>query len=194
MKNILLSSNKNHGDENNKNTNKQVVDDESLAKLEALYRNFNYLYQWHHEKTIYDTIIQFSLSTAGMLSIVCILWGSEGESQESKIARVVVGIANALFMWSYVFAIFSAEITGSLRWEQIMRDHLSGPLVAKHALKFDCFRSLQDFNFFLKENHDVRGVLMFGIRVDHHRISQLLSVLGSAIVVSVGYGVRSLLE
>ena len=79
MKNILLSSNKNHGDENNKNTNKQVVDDESLAKLEALYRNFNYLYQWHHEKTIYDTIIQFSLSTAGMLSIVCILWGSEGE-------------------------------------------------------------------------------------------------------------------
>ena len=35
---------------------------------------------------------------------------------------------------------------------------------------------------------------MFGIRVDHHRVSQLLSVLGSAIVVSVGYGVRSLLE
>ena len=53
---------------------------------------------------------------------------------------------------------------------------------------------LQDFNFFLKENYDVRGVLMFGIRVDHHRVSQLLSVLGSAIVISVGYGVRNLLE
>ena len=35
---------------------------------------------------------------------------------------------------------------------------------------------------------------MFGIRVDHYRVSQLLSVLGSAIVVSVGYGVRSLLN
>eukprot|EP00944_MAST-04C_sp_MAST-4C-sp1_P007120 g7120.t1 len=195
MKNILLSSDKKYDDENNENINKKVVDDnnELLAKLEALYRNFKYLRQLN-QNSIYDTIAQLNLSAAGILSILCILWGSESESQESKIARVVVGIANALFWWSYLFALFSAEIAGSVRWEQIIRDHFSGPLVAKHALKLDCFRSLQDFKFFLKENHDLRGTIMFGIRVDHHRVSQLLSVLGSAIVVSVGYGVRSLLE
>ena len=45
MKNILLSSDKKYDDENNENINKKVVDDnnELLAKLEALYRNFKRL-------------------------------------------------------------------------------------------------------------------------------------------------------
>ena len=68
--------------------------------------------------------------------------------------------------------------------------------MATHASRDTTTGKVNEINIekFLKENYDVRGVLMFGIRVDHHRVSQLLSVLGSAIVISVGYGVRSLLE
>ena len=52
MKNILLSSDKKYDDENNENINKKVVDDnnELLAKLEALYRNFKYLRQLNQKK------------------------------------------------------------------------------------------------------------------------------------------------
>ena len=40
----------------------------------------------------------------------------------------------------------------------------------------------------------MRGELMFGIRVDHHRVAQMVSLLASGLVISVGYGIRSLFE
>ena len=130
----------------------------------------------------------------GVLSIVCIFWSTAQESQEAKVARIIVGILMSLFMWSYAFSLFKAEVASSLRWEQVINRHLNGPAVAEEALKLGCFRSLVDFDFWLKHKHDVRGELMFGVRVDHHRVSQVVSVLASAVVVSAGYGVRSLLE
>ena len=85
MKNILLSIKK-YDDENNENINKKVVDgnNESLAKLEALYRNFKYFRQLN-QKSIYDTIGQLNLSAAGILSILCILWGSEVNHKSQKL-------------------------------------------------------------------------------------------------------------
>ena len=85
-------------------------------------------------------------------------------------------------------------LASSLRWEQVVRQHLSGPVVAEEALKLGCFRSLSDFDFWLRERHDVRGELMFGVRVDHHRVAQMVSLLASGLVISVGYGIRSLFE
>ena len=124
MKNILLSSNEKYNDENDEDINKKVVDDknELLAKLEALYRNFKYLRQLN-QKSIYDTIVQFNLSTAGMLSIVCMLWGAKvnHKSQNCKscsrngLCSVYVELCFALFCRNYC----------SVRWEQIIRDHLS---------------------------------------------------------------------
>ena len=79
----------------------------------------------------------------------------------------------SLFLWSYVVGMFNGEVASSLRWEQVIRQHLSGPVVAEEALKLGCFRSLGDFDFWLRERHDVRGELMFGIRVGHHRVAQM---------------------
>ena len=41
---------------------------------------------------------------------------------------------------------------------------------------------------------EFRGNLMFGVRVEHHHVSQMASLLASAVVVSVGYGLRRLFE
>ena len=61
----------------------------------------------------------------------------------------------------YALAIFYGEVAGSFRWEQVIREHLSGPAVAEKALKLGCFRSIVDFDFWLREKHDVRGNLMY---------------------------------
>ena len=66
--------------------------------------------------------------------------------------------------------------------------------MAEEALKLSCFRSLADFDYWLRHKHDLRGELMFGVRVDHHRVSQMVSLLVSGVVVSIGYGLRILLE
>ena len=166
-----------------------------VIRLEELHQNFAALYRLAHgNKTIYDSLIQFFLTLGGILSLVCIFWSTADEPQESKTARIVVGILMSLFLWSYVVGMFNGEVASSLRWEQVIRQHLSGPVVAEEALKLGCFRSLGDFDFWLRERHDVRGELMFGIRVDHHRVAQMVSLLASGLVVSVGYGIRSLFE
>ena len=130
----------------------------------------------------------------GVLSIVCIFWSTADETQESKFARIILGILLSVLNWMYALAIFYGEVAGSFRWEQVIREYLSGPAVAEKALKLGCFRSIVDFDFWLREKHDVRGNLMFGVRVDHHRVSQMASILASAVVVSIGYGLRRLFE
>ena len=130
----------------------------------------------------------------GVLSIVCIFWSTADETQESKFARIILGILLSVLNWVYALAGFYGDVAASVRWEQVIRDHLSGPAVAEKALTLGCFRNMVDFDFWLREKHDVRGNLMFGVRVDHHRVSQMASLLASAVVVSIGYGLRRLVE
>ena len=52
--------------------------------------------------------------------------------------------------------------------------------------------SQHDFDFFLRSKHDVRGIFA-GVRVTQHSVTTVLSGLASAMVVTIGYGIRSLL-
>ena len=72
--------------------------DGKVTRLEQLHRNFASLFRLaHRNKTIYDTLTQFFIVLSGVLSLVCIFWSTAQESQESKIARIIVGILMSLF-------------------------------------------------------------------------------------------------
>ena len=195
LKNILLDTADMEESEENRPQSGNTEGLTKVDRLEALQQNFASLHRMHHEnKSIFLTIMQLCMVGGGVLSIVCIFWSTADETQESKFARIILGILISVLNWVYALAGFYGDVAGSVRWEQVIRDHLSGPAVAEKALTLGCFRNMVDFDFWLREKHDVRGNLMFGVRVDHHRLSQMASLLASAVVVSIGYGLRRLVE
>ena len=167
-------------------------------KLEQLHKNFSLIRKVQFVDRHIDsplsaeTLIQVSLTISGISSLLTIVYSTENETQESKTARVVVGILMAVFMWSYMINILWSQVASSRRWEAVIREHFNGPLISLKATKVYGFPTLRDFHYYLHNMHDLRGTIMFGLRVDHQRVSQLISLVASASIVSIGYGVRSL--
>ena len=168
-------------------------------KLERLHKNFSLIRKVQFLDRNIDsplsaeTLLQVSLTVSGILSLVTIVYSAENETRESKTARVVIGILMSLIFWSYMVNILWSQVASSRRWEAVTREHFNGPLISLKATKMYGFPTLKDFHYYLHNMHDLRGTIMFGLRVDHHRVSQLISLVASATVVSIGYGVRSLL-
>eukprot|EP00942_MAST-04A_sp_MAST-4A-sp1_P010596 g10596.t1 len=168
-------------------------------KLERLHKNFSLIRKVQFLDRSIDsplsaeTRLQVSLAGSGILSLVTIVYSAENETRESKTARVVIGILMSLIFWSYMVNILWSQVASSRRWEAVTREHFNGPLISLKATKMYGFPTLKDFHYYLHNMHDLRGTIMFGLRVDHHRVSQLISLVASATIVSIGYGVRSLL-
>ena len=168
-------------------------------KLERLHKNFSLIRKVQFLDRSIDsplsaeTLLQVSLAGSGILSLVTIVYSAENETRESKTARVVIGILMSLIFWSYMVNILWSQVASSRRWEAVTREHFNGPLISLKATKMYGFPTLKDFHYYLHNMHDLRGTIMFGLRVDHHRVSQLISLVASATIVSIGYGVRSLL-
>ena len=167
-------------------------------KLEQLHKNFSLIRKVQFLDRNVDsplsaeTLLQVSLTISGILSLVTIVYSAENETQESKTARVVIGILMFLFFGGYMINILWTQVASSRRWEAVTREHFNGPLISLKATKVYGFPTLKDFHYYLHNMHDLRGTIMFGLRVDHQRVSQLISLVASATIVSIGYGVRSL--
>ena len=125
-----------------------------------------------------------------VLSISMVITGSLAETPQTPL--IVLGIVCGFLMISYLLAVMRSSVAMSRRWEKCLREQLSGPALAHKAIAIGLCASQHDFDFFLRSKHDVRGIFA-GVRVTQHSVTTVLSGLASAMVVTIGYGIRSLL-
>ena len=114
-----------------------------------------------------------------------------GAQQTSRKTTILVqddqnrrGDSDEFVLVENVVGMFNGDVASSLRWEQVIR-HL--PERASRGGRSPQVGLLpqpgltKTLIFGCASLHDVRGELMFGIRVDHHRVAQMVSLLASMV-------------
>ena len=81
-----------------------------------------------------------------------------GRDARVKFARIILGILLSVLNWMYALAIFYGEVAGSFRWEQVIREHLSGPAVAEKALSSVVFAASLTLIFGCERNTMFVGI------------------------------------
>ena len=195
LKRAILNANA-AGDGGSENAPQAGRDMATILELERLHRNFDRLLHFQRRSNMRweTTFIQVFLAAGIVLSVSMVVSSAVGSELDdtSKVATVVVGILCSLITMSYLSAMMQGAVSLSLRWEQCILSHLSGPHLAVQARSIGLCASQEDFHFYLVHKHDVRGIFL-RTKVSHHTVQTVLSALTSAIAIIIGYGVRSLI-